>query len=873
MKSIYFFDRNQTEGHQGLIKELGGKGAYLAQMSALGIPVPPGFTITTLECLKFLQTNSLSEDLKLEIKKNIQKIETAVGRVLGDCQTPLLLSVRSGASVSMPGMMETILNLGLNDETVQGLAQITNNPRFAYDSYRRFLQMYGHVVLNIESGDFEKVLQTKKKKYDVQLDSQLSEDILKEIIEEFNKIILEQAGEPVPHDVWAQLDAAIGAVFESWNLNRAAVYRNIHGISHELGTACTIQSMVFGNMGNDCATGVAFTRNPSTGVKELYGEFLQNAQGEDVVAGVRIPSAILDMKDIFPQAYGALERVAFQLEKHFRDVQDLEFTIQNNSLYLLQTRSAKRSARALLKTSVDMACESLIEKKEAVMRVKPSSMDHLLHPTIDPVNSTNALTKGLAASPGAVSGMIALSCERALSWAAEGKDCILLRHETSPEDIEGMNASCGILTACGGMTSHAAVVTRGMGKPCIVGCSNLEIHEKDGFVLVDKKVLREGEQITIDGGSGEVYEGRIPTIASTPQPEFFKLLSWADDIRKLKVRANADTPADARRARELGAQRIGLCRTEHMFFEKARIRSVRHMILSHTSAERKEALSKILPYQKEDFIGVFQTMEGLPVTVRLLDPPLHEFLPKEKQDIENLSHDFNVTVCEIERRIANLHEFNPMLGHRGCRLGVTYPEIYDVQVQALMEAACIVKKDGKEVKPEIMIPLVSNAKEFEILEKRIRSLVEKIQKEYGLKFSYLIGTMIELPRAALTAGAIAQKADFFSFGTNDLTQTTYGISRDDGSVFLKHYVDQKIFKNDPFVSIDVEGVGKLVQVATKEGRAANSKLKVGVCGEHGGDPDSIQFFHVLGLDYVSCSPYRVPVARLACAHAVLLSHP
>ena len=881
-KKVYFFGDGRAEGHATMKDLLGGKGANLAEMTNLGIPVPPGFTIVTDECKKYYKNSrKLSNELKDEALEHLKKIETLTQHRFGYADRPLLVSVRSGAPVSMPGMMDTVLNLGLNDETVSGLARASLNERFAYDSYRRFIQMYSNVVMGLNPQILEGLLQKKKKDLRIQKDTDLTSQDLKDLVLLFKDEVLKQTGISFPQDVCAQLWETISAVFDSWNLHRAISYRRIHKIPDDIGTAVTVQAMVFGNLGSSSATGVAFTRNPSTGEKRIFGEYLANAQGEDVVAGIRTPSPLSikdkhvstekSLEELMPESFKQLMDVKEKLERHYQDMQDIEFTIQDRTLYLLQTRGGKRTAQAEVTIAVDMVHEGLIDAKTAVLRVNPNQINQLLHPRIDPKIPKRLLARGLAASPGAVSGKIVFDTEEAEAVHQNGEKCILVRRETSPEDINGMNAAVGILTTLGGMTSHAAVVARGMGKACIVGCSALEINEAQKNITFEDHVLSEGDIITIDGSSGEVYLGIVPTIEGEAGPEFLELMDWADGFRKMKVRANADTPQDARRARDFGAEGIGLCRTEHMFFEESRILAVREMILAQSQKEREKALEKIRPFQKEDFLGIFKAMEGLPVTVRLLDPPLHEFLPKDEHGIQSLSRDLNLSETEIRKRVLSLHEFNPMLGHRGCRLGISFPEIYDVQVKAIMEAACILKKDKVDVQPEIMIPLVAEAEEFIKIKKRVTRVCEDMMKTMDTRVSYLVGTMIELPRAALTASEIAAEADFFSFGTNDLTQTTYGISRDDAANFMFEYLDKGLFSHDPFVSLDQKGVGRLISLAVKEGRETNPGLKVGICGEHGGDPDSISFFFKQGLDYVSCSPFRVPVARLAAAHAALLS--
>lgn len=856
---MYFFGNGYAEGSASMTKILGGKGAHLSEMTLLGIPVPPGFTITTNECVHYLNSDKrISQNLKTEVLYNIKKLEKLLNLRFGDRKMPLLFSVRSGAEASMPGMMETVLNLGLNDETVEGLVETSHNERFAYDCYRRFLQMFGSVVLGIEAKLFENLAGTSTS--------------LKQTVQSFKALIREKTGKDFEQDVHQQLWKAIGAVFDSWNLPRAETYRKLNNIPSKLGTACTVQAMVFGNLGENSATGVAFTRNPSTGEKEIFGEFLENAQGEDVVAGLRTPLSLHVMKEKHKACYKKFLSLQSRLEGHYKDMQDIEFTIQNGELFLLQTRTGKRSAQAQIKIAVDMVEEGIIDQKTAVLRVKPEHIDQMLHPRIDPKTKKKKIARGLPASPGAVSGEIVFNPDDALVLKEEGKKCLLVRRETSAEDIHGMNAACGILTTLGGMTSHAAVVARGMGKPCVVGCGELIVDEKKKSLQVGENIYREGDILTIDGSTGDVFEGKVSTIEAESGEEFKTLMAWADHFRSMKVRANADTPQDAYKAREFGAEGIGLCRTEHMFFDEHRILAVREMILSKTQSERKKALEKILPYQKEDFLGIFRAMAPLPVTVRLLDPPLHEFLPHDEKGIKDLAKDLGCEEEEVKRRIASLQEYNPMLGHRGCRLGISYPEIYHVQVQALMEAVCELKKnEGLYVRPEIMIPLISHVKEYEFIEKDIRAICDDILKKNNVSVKYFVGTMIELPRAALTADEIAKKADFFSFGTNDLTQTTFGLSRDDAGSFLFEYVQKNILPENPFISLDKEGVGKLITMATQNGRAANPTLKVGICGEHGGDPASIQFCFENGLDYVSCSPYRVPVARLAAARAALMS--
>ncbi|KAA0258545.1 pyruvate, phosphate dikinase [Deferribacter autotrophicus] len=869
-KYVYFFGNGKAEGKGDMKDLLGGKGAGLAEMTNLGIPVPPGFTITTEACIEYYKNNKqYPEGMWEQALEALKRLEEAVGKKFGDPSNPLLVSVRSGARVSMPGMMDTILNLGLNDETVKGLAEISNNERFAYDSYRRFIQMFCDVVLGIEHNKFERVLDKVKENNGAKFDTDLGAEDLKEVVELYKELVEEELGRSFPQDTMEQLRLAINAVFESWNNQRAITYRKINKIPDDWGTAVNIVAMVFGNMGNDSGTGVAFTRNPSTGEKEFFGEFLINAQGEDVVAGIRTPEPIAKLKEHMPEVFKQLEEVYKKLEKHYKDMQDIEFTVEKGKLYLLQTRSGKRTARAAVKIAYDMYKEGLIDKKTAVLRVQPEQVDQLLHPMIDPNEKYEVLAKGLPASPGAAVGKVVFTAEDAEQWAERGEDVILVRNETSPEDIGGMNAAKGILTVTGGMTSHAAVVARGMGKTCVAGCGTIRIDEENKQFEVDGKIVKEGDFITINGSTGEVILGKVKLIMPELSGEFAEILKWADEFRKLGVRTNADTPKDSEIARGFGAEGIGLCRTEHMFFEGNRIDAVREMILSDTKEDRRKALEKIKPYQKEDFIGIFKAMDGLPVTIRLLDPPLHEFLPHTDEDIEKISKASGISTEALKKKVEELKEFNPMLGHRGCRLGLTYPEVYEMQVYAIMEAACECKKEGIDVKPEIMIPLVGHYKELAILKEMVDNVAKEVMEQYGVEVEYLVGTMIELPRAALTADEIAQYAEFFSFGTNDLTQTTLGLSRDDSGKFLPYYVEKGIYKEDPFVSIDQSGVGQLVEMGVKKGRNTRPDLKTGICGEHGGDPESIYFCHKIGLNYVSCSPYRVPVARLAAAHAAL----
>jgi len=870
-KLIYRFNNQKVSSKINSKEILGGKGANLAQMAQLGLPVPPGFTISTKVCEYFYKNNKkIPKNLINKTKKEINAIEKITKKRFGDLSNPLLISVRSGSRVSMPGMMDTILNLGLNDKTVNGLKNKTGNGRFAKDSYRRLIQMYGNVVLGIESHFFEELIDNYKLTKGVIQDTELEEEDWDGLIENFKEVVKKKTKKNFPQDVNEQLWGAIGAVFLSWNSKRAKIYRKINYIPDHWGTAVNVQVMVFGNMGDDCATGVAFTRNPSTGKKEIFGEYLINAQGEDVVAGTRTPKNLLSMNKSMPKIFQELKKIFSKLEKKYKDMQDIEFTVENSKLWMLQTRSGKRTAKAAIKIAVDMVEEKLISNKEAILRIDANTLDTLLHPTLDEKAEKKIIASGLPASPGAASGKVTFSADEAEKLKEQMQDTILVRIETSPEDINGMHAAKGILTARGGMTSHAAVVARGMGKPCVSGSSEIKIdYEKKEFKSGDQ-VIKEGEIITIDGASGKVMLGKVPTVKPDISGDFSKVMLWADRVRKLKVRTNSETPADTKIARDFGAEGIGLCRTEHMFFDEKRIISVRQMILSKTLEDRKEALSKLLPYQRNDFIEIFKIMKGLPVTVRLLDPPLHEFLPKTEKDIEDIAKELNITSQNIKSRIVELHEQNPMLGHRGCRLGISFPEIYEMQCQAIFEALAECKrKKIKPVIPEIMIPLVSTAAEIQILRNLVERIAEKIKKVHSIKIQYYVGTMIELPRAALRAKDIAKYADFFSFGTNDLTQTTFGISRDDSGKFLNDYVENKIFGKDPFVSIDERGVGELIKIATERGRMQKKSLKLGICGEHGGDPASVEFCEKAKLNYVSCSPYRVPIARLAAAQALL----
>ncbi len=880
---VYSFGNGAAQGRADMKDLLGGKGANLAEMSNLGLPVPPGFTITTEVCRYFYaRGETYPAELAAEVGAALARVEEFAGGVLGDAGRPLLVSVRSGARVSMPGMMDTVLNLGLNPATVEGLAKLARNPRFAYDSYRRFIHMYSNVVLGVEHAAFEEILETVKETKGVELDTELEADDLKTIADRYKAEVKKRLGRPFPDDVHEQLWGAVGAVFGSWNSHRAQTYRKLHNIPDDWGTAVNVQAMVFGNRGETSATGVAFTRDPATGEKVLFGEFLLNAQGEDVVAGIRTPQPISkivrertkgkkpSMEEVMPECYAELKRIGERLEAHYRDMQDVEFTVQEGRLFMLQTRSGKRTAESALKIAVDMVGEDLIDKETAVVRVDPQALDQLLHPTLDPDAPKECIATGLAASPGAATGEIAFSAEEAEKLAADGKSVILVRVETSPEDIHGMHAAKGILTARGGMTSHAAVVARGMGRPCVSGAGMLKIDAVTGTMAAGAVSLKRGDIITIDGTTGQVFKGRVPMRQPELTGDFSTLMSWADAIRKLKVRANADTPDDAATARRFGAEGIGLCRTEHMFFDAERIVAVRQMILADAAEDRKAALAKLLPMQRGDFEGIFKAMEGLPVTIRLLDPPLHEFLPQKEEEIAEVARAAGSDPAKLRARAIALHEANPMLGHRGCRLGITFPEIYEMQARAIFEAAANVEKaDGRPVKLEIMIPLVGFKSELDTLKARIDAVAAAIRAEGGRTPPYLVGTMIELPRAALRAGEIAQTAEFFSFGTNDLTQTTLGVSRDDAGTFLTEYLQRGLIARDPFVTIDRDGVGELVRIAAERGRAARQKLKLGICGEHGGDPDSIRFCHETGLDYVSCSPFRVPVARLAAAQAAL----
>jgi len=889
-KRVYFFGSGKAEGNAKMKELLGGKGSNLAEMTNLGVPVPPGFTISTEVCSGYYKSaGKWPKGLEEEVNKNLAKLQKAMNARLGDPDKPLLVSVRSGAAVSMPGMMDTVLNLGLNDDVIDGIIKKTKNPRFAYDIYRRFIDMFGDVVMGCDHEHFEHVIDAAKKKAKVKLDNELNAEQLKQVVEKYKAVYKKHVGRLFPQDGRTQLTHAINAVFRSWNTPRAVTYRKLNKITGLFGTAVNVQAMVFGNMGEDCGTGVCFTRNPSTGKKEFYGEFLMNAQGEDVVAGIRTPIELKRLSKVMPPAYKKLTSFMTHLEKHYKDIQDLEFTIQNKKLYILQTRTGKRTAEAAVKIAVDMVGEGLISKKEAVRRVTPEQLDRLLHPHFDPKAKRNVIARGLPASPGAVVGQVVFTADTAEAWKKKGKKVILTRIETSPEDIGGMDAAEGILTARGGMTSHAAVVARGMGKCCVAGVNALQIYYKTKKLNVDSKVIKEGDWISLDGSTGEVMTGQLPTVAPTMSGDFSKFMKICDDVRRLGVRTNADTPEDAKRAREFGAEGIGLCRTEHMFFEGGRIWPVRQMILAaddyadmlallstaenqkdkkaiekkYTSAKKQfeGALKKLLPLQRGDFEGIFKAMAGLPVTIRLLDPPLHEFLPQDAKSQAEMARRLGVKPAVVKAKVEQLHEFNPMLGHRGCRLTVTYPAIGRMQARAIIEAALNVKKKGKIVLPEIMIPLAGAVTELKLVKDEIIDEINKVFKERKAKINYMVGTMIEVPRAALTADEIATEAEFFSFGTNDLTQMTMGFSRDDAGKFLGEYVSKGIYAVDPFQSLDEVGVGKLVEMGTK--------LKVGICGEHGGEPASIDFCHRVGMNYVSCSPFRVPIARLAAAQAAV----
>jgi len=878
-KFIYFFGKGKAEGTGSMKDLLGGKGAGLAEMTNIGVPVPPGFTISTAVCNQFYDLGQRVPDgLDEEMRKYMKKVEASVagGFKFGDSKLPLLVSVRSGSKFSMPGMMDTVLNLGLNDSTIKGLITRTGNERFAWDAYRRFIQMFGNVVMGVEKEVFEQVIHEMKNKKKVQLDVDLTADDLQVLVDKFKARIRQIKKREFPQDPWEQLAMSRDAVFNSWYNNRAVTYRKLNNIPGNLGTAVNVQAMVFGNMGETSATGVGFTRNPSTGAREFYGEYLTNAQGEDVVAGTRTPHPIADLEKEMPQVFRQLRDITSKLEKHYRDIQDFEFTVQEGTLYMLQTRSGKRTAPAAVKIAVDMVQEKLLTKEEAILRVEPAALDQLLHPIIDPKAKLDVIARGLPASPGAAAGQVVFTSDEAVEQARVSP-VILVRPETTPDDIHGMDAAKGIITARGGMTSHAAVVARGMGKPCVSGCESIKVDVEAGEFSVGKVIVKRGDYITIDGGTGRVIRGKVPTKDPEVSGEFGKLMQWADKVRTLKVRANADIPRDARLARQFGAEGIGLCRTEHMFFAEDRLPIVQEMILATSTEDREKALTKLLPMQRSDFKGLFETMDGLPVTIRLLDPPLHEFLPKREElmvevAIMKAKRSPKTAIAAKEsllQRVEELHEINPMLGHRGCRLGIVFPEITRMQTRAIIEAACDLVKKGRKVVPEIMVPLVGISKEFTNQRELIVATAAEVMKKKGVTVEYLIGTMIELPRAAVIADQIAKEAEFFSFGTNDLTQTTYGFSRDDAGKFINYYRDNNILDNDPFQTLDEEGVGYLVKMGIEKGRSTRPSLKVGICGEHGGDPASVEFCHKAGLNYVSCSPYRVPIARLAAAQARL----
>ena len=879
-KYVYSFGAGHNEGRADMRNLLGGKGANLAEMASIGLPVPPGFTITTELCTAYYEHGrSYPAELDAQVEAALGLIEQAVGLKFGDRSAPLLVSVRSGARVSMPGMMDTVLNLGLNDDTVVGLQAASGDPRFAWDSYRRFIQMYGSVVLGVDHHHFEDIIENAKHAAGVTEDTALSPEHWQDVVAEYKDMVARETGAPFPMDPKAQLWGAIGAVFGSWENPRANTYRRLHDIPASWGTAVNVQAMVFGNMGADCATGVCFTRDPSTGENIFYGEYLVNAQGEDVVAGIRTPQPMAaarakpseaPMETAMPGAYNELMAIRATLERHYKDMQDIEFTVQTGKLYMLQTRNGKRTAAASMRIAVDMANEGLIDRKEAILRVNPSALDQLLHPTLDPKAPRNLIAKGLPASPGAACGAVVFSADEAEMRAAKGEAVILVRIETSPEDIHGMHAARGILTTRGGMTSHAAVVARGMGRPCVAGAGGVSVDYNAQTLTAAGKTINAGDTITLDGGTGEVFLGSVAMVEPAMSDDFTTLMGWADSIRRMKVRANAETPLDADTARKFGAEGIGLCRTEHMFFDPARISAVRQMIMAHDEAGRRAALAKLLPFQRKDFTDLFRIMAGLPVTIRLLDPPLHEFLPHTDAELEELAQAVGSDLATMRRRASELAEANPMLGHRGCRLGISYPEIYEMQARAIFEGAvAIAKETGNAPVPEIMIPLVGTRKELEITRAQIEKVATEVFAESGMTIEHIIGTMIELPRACIIADKIAEVADFFSFGTNDLTQTTFGLSRDDAGKFLPTYVEQGILEKDPFISLDREGVGALVRIAAEGGRKTRPNIKLGICGEHGGDPSSIAFCESVGLDYVSCSPYRVPVARLAAAQAAL----
>lgn len=866
-KYVYFFG----EGTKEMKSLLGGKGANLSEMTNIGFPVPCGFTITTEVCNLFYELGKkYPEGMDDQIEENLKKMEEKMGMRFGDEKDPLLVSVRSGAAISMPGMMDTVLNLGLNDKTIKALIDKTKNERFALDSYRRFIQMFGDVVMGVEHDKFEGALQAKKDKKNVKFDTELTAEDLKELIEDYKKIIREAKGRSFPQDPKEQLRMSIDAVFGSWNNKRAISYRNLHDIPHNIGTAVNVQAMVFGNMGNNSGTGVAFTRDPATGENKFYGEYLMNAQGEDVVAGIRTPKHISKLEKEMPENYRQLMNIRKKLEDHYRDTQDIEFTIQEGKLYMLQTRTGKRTAAAALKIAVDMVDQGYIDKRTAVTRVEPQMLDQLLHKQLDPKakQSAEMIAKGLPASPGAALGKVVFDADTAVEEAKNG-NVILVRTETSPEDIQGMAAAQGILTARGGMTSHAAVVARGMGKCCVAGAEDIKVFESKQYFKVSGKQINKNDWVTLDGSTGEVFVGKIPVVDPILGEDFKKFMSWVDDYRKIGVRTNADTPNDSKVALDFGAEGIGLCRTEHMFFEADRIKAVRKMIVAGNREEREKALVKLLPIQKKDFIEIFKVMNGLPVTIRLLDPPLHEFLPNEEEDIKEIAGELGLKFDELKATVTALHEVNPMLGHRGCRLSITYPEILEMQVRAIFEATVELIRKGYKVKPEVMIPLAGTVNEVKVLKEQIIEIADNIMKKENLKFDYKVGTMIEIPRACVTADEIAKEAEFFSFGTNDLTQMTFGFSRDDSGKFLPDYLEKGILDKDPFATLDKDGIGQLIKMAVEKGRGIRKNLKIGICGEHGGDPSSVKFCHMVGMDYVSCSPYRVPVARLAAAHATI----
>ncbi len=869
-RMVFNFGGKKAQGSAKLKNLLGGKGANLAEMTNIGIPVPPGFTISAELCIDYLKKGRFPKSLVTEVKKSIRRVEKLTGKGFGDKENPLLFSVRSGARISMPGMMDTILNLGLNDITIRAMLKKTRDKRFVYDCYRRFIQMYSDIVLGIPRNKFEELIEARKKAKGVKYDIQLTGNDWQKIVEQFKKLVIKETNKKFPEDPEEQLWGAIGAVFKSWNNPRAKEYRRIYKIPEIWGTAVNIQTMVFGNMGKDSGTGVVFTRNPATGENKIYGEFLQNAQGEDVVAGIRTPKKIAELKQVLPSAYNKLVQILKKLEKHYRDLQDVEFTIEQGKLWILQTRAGKRTALASIKIAVDMALQKLITRKEAVLRVTPEQLDQVLHPMIDPTQKYKAIATGLPASPGAAVGKVVFDPDEAVEQAKNGVSVILVRLETSADDVHGMEAAQGFLTARGGMTSHAAVVARGMGKPCIVGCEEIAIDMEKKEFTARNITIKQGDVISIDGTEGKVIQGEAKLIKPSMGKEVTTLLKWADKFRRLGVRTNADRPKDAQLARDYGAEGIGLCRTEHMFFKPERVTAMREMIIARDEIGRRKALEKLLPMQKEDFIGIFKVMNGLPVIIRTLDPPLHEFLPKDDESIHSLARDMNISFEQLKQIVVSLHEANPMLGHRGCRLGIIYPEITEMQARAIFEAACECAKKGIKVIPEVMIPVVMEAKELKHQRDIVVRIAEETMKKYHIKIKYMVGTMIEIPRAALTADEVAKVADFFSYGTNDMTQTTLGFSRDDVAKFTPRYIELGILPADPFKTIDINGVGKILEIGIRLGRKTKPNLEIGICGEHGGDPKSVHFCHKIGMDYVSCSPYRVPIARLAAAHAALL---